>query len=126
MISLKEIADQVVAAGRHAGRSEEDCARVRAAIESVKENQFLKHTKCGSEVSIAVLNQDVALYVYCEHCHDLVEDGELDPKVDETRVRISVDRERVRPLIQDDGEHRTGDTIPGMYALPDPNEGKKE
>lgn len=57
---------------------------------------FLKHTRCGREVSIAVLNDDVALYVYCEHCRDLVEDGELDPKVDETQVCLRVDRWRVR------------------------------
>jgi hypothetical protein len=74
---------------------------------------FLKHTLCGREVSIAVLNDDVALYVYCEHCHDLIEDGELDPKINETLVRLRVDRARVRPTWRDEGRHTSGETVPG-------------
>lgn len=59
---------------------------------------YLKHVRCGNPVSIAVLDHDVAYYVYCEHCRDLVEEGELHPPVDEARVRVRVDRERVRPV----------------------------
>ena len=37
----------------------------------------LTHAKCRGPVTIATLHHDVALYVYCEKCHDIVEDGEL-------------------------------------------------
>ncbi len=63
-------------------------------------SRALKHKPCGNPVSVAVLNNDVAIYLYCEHCHDLVEDGELDPPVDETKVKIRIDEERVRPFYE--------------------------
>lgn len=58
----------------------------------------LTHVRCGKPVSIAALRGDVALYVWCETCCDLVEEGELFPAMDETAVRLQVDRERVRPV----------------------------
>ena len=61
-----------------------------------KKPMFLRHKPCGGPLSVAVLRDDVAIYVYCEHCCDLVEDGDIDPPVDETAVRLRVDEERVR------------------------------
>jgi hypothetical protein len=62
---------------------------------------YLRHKNCGRELSIAVLQHDAAIYVYCEHCHDLVEDGEIDPPIDEDKVRLRVDEARVRPMLTD-------------------------
>lgn len=62
----------------------------------------LKHVRCGMPVSIAVLKGDVAYYVWCETCRDLVEEGELFPPLNETAVRLHVDRERVRPVFGDE------------------------
>ncbi len=60
----------------------------------------LRHAVCGHEVSIAVLRHDVAIYVWCEHCQDIVEEGDLLPvDADETRVRLCVDKERIRPWL---------------------------
>ena len=75
---------------------------------------FLKHKNCGQDVSIAVLNHDVAYYVYCDTCRDLVEFGELDLPVNENQIRLQVDRSRIRPTFNDDGEQRmTGETVSG-------------
>jgi len=38
---------------------------------------YLKHSICGSLLTIACLVDDVAMYVYCNHCNDIVEDGEI-------------------------------------------------
>jgi hypothetical protein len=38
----------------------------------------IRHKLCGRPVTVAVLTQDVAIYVFCETCHDLIEAGELD------------------------------------------------
>jgi len=62
----------------------------------------LRRIVCGWPLSIAVLNHDVAIYVYCEHCGDLVEEGEISPPIDETAVRLHVDQNRVRPYLEDD------------------------
>lgn len=59
----------------------------------------LRHSLCGHEVSVAVLTGDAAIYVWCEHCHDIVEEGELTPGSDETQVRLRVDGRRVRPYL---------------------------
>lgn len=37
----------------------------------------LRHKNCGSRLTLAVLEGDVAIYVWCDTCHDLVEFGEL-------------------------------------------------
>lgn len=50
----------------------------------------LRHETCGRVVTIAVLNNDVALYVFCEHCNDLVEDGELVPAADVNARRFAI------------------------------------
>jgi hypothetical protein len=57
----------------------------------------LRHKPCGGLLSVAVLNDDVAIYVYCETCRDLVEDGEIVPPIDEAAVRLHIDQDRVRP-----------------------------
>ena len=62
---------------------------------------YLRHRLCGRELSIAVLQHDAALYVYCDHCRDIVEDGEIDPPIDEDKVRLRIDEERVRPMLTD-------------------------
>ena len=60
----------------------------------------LRHSRCGAEVQIAVLRHDVAIYVWCETCHDIVEEGELLPLgASESKVRLRVDAERVRPFL---------------------------
>lgn len=38
--------------------------------------QYLTHT-CGTPVETAVLQHDVAIYVWCPSCRDIVEAGEL-------------------------------------------------
>lgn len=41
------------------------------------DTRLIKHKNCGHEVTIAVQVDDVAIYVYCDYCGDIVEDGEL-------------------------------------------------
>jgi hypothetical protein len=38
----------------------------------------LTHTRCKKPVSLAVLLHDVAIYVWCPTCNDIVEAGELE------------------------------------------------
>lgn len=39
---------------------------------------IVRHKACGEPVTIAVYQHDVAIYVHCNTCDDLVETGELE------------------------------------------------
>lgn len=39
--------------------------------------RLLSHATCGYAVTIAVRQDDVAIYVWCPVCNDIVETGEL-------------------------------------------------
>jgi uncharacterized protein YodC (DUF2158 family) len=78
-----------------------------ASLEACPPTGTLLHARCGSEVTVAELLHDVALYVWCDRCHDIVEAGELsearrpDVPVDCTLLHLQVSHERVR-LVQDE------------------------
>lgn len=45
------------------------------SIKSVPE--YVTHTKCNGIVEVASIPDDVAVYVYCPTCQDIIEEGEL-------------------------------------------------
>lgn len=60
---------------------------------------MVKHTKCGQPVTVAVLQHDAAIYVWCNTCNDIVENGELDIPTDVNAAPLCLDIERDRSLI---------------------------
>lgn len=44
---------------------------------SEKPINLIRHKDCGQPVSVALLNDDMAIYVFCDTCNDIVEAGEL-------------------------------------------------
>lgn len=38
---------------------------------------ILKHKLCGNELTVGQLVDDVAIYVYCDKCRDIVEGDEI-------------------------------------------------
>jgi hypothetical protein len=58
---------------------------------------ILTHARCGTPVGLTMKDQDATVWIYCSHCHDLVEEGQLELTSDllETQ-QFSVD---TKPLV---------------------------
>lgn len=39
---------------------------------------IVRHKTCGEPVTIAVYQHNVAVYIHCNHCNDMVEAGDLE------------------------------------------------
>jgi hypothetical protein len=61
-----------------------------------EEGRILRHKNCGEPVGIAVLNHDVAIYVFCDACNDLVEYGELEGVTDINAEKFYIAQGRIR------------------------------
>jgi hypothetical protein len=54
--------------------------------------KYVTHTLCGHPVTISALNDDMKLYVYCDHCHVVVEWGHL--QQEDGKIRLIVEEDQ--------------------------------
>jgi hypothetical protein len=63
---------------------------------------FILHSTCKQPVTIAALDNDVAVYVYCDTCHDIVEENELEYIKNEIYTKLNPHRlEDIRLIFKD-------------------------